>query len=327
MKTTMTKSVIGICAGLAMLVTFVLCASETRRNNSNYELGQAPNKTNSTVTVPAQPVIIWYHTVDKDPEILRLALSGGVFTHVMLSTMHRYDRDLKYHFDHTCLRELRTICHEADVKVIWQRWAWPGYGLKNFRWNDIFDPNYYIEEIRNIRKEAQQIGAHFTCLDFEPYAKSLVRPLRGRSMTEKEYSQLIQAVEIAVKQAGQIDYVMPAAFPYPRHTSFTRDMYRPVQKLGKFSIAEHTYYNNPSRLHCKDNIFDVFGAYCDVNPDYSVPSPRFTPREILKRQDLWANKKGLFIYPGSRKNRSELAIEFARLNRPHSKSNSLKRNQ
>lgn len=313
MKTTMTKSVIGICAGLALLVTFVLCAAETRRNNSNYEPGQDPNKTNSTITVPAQPVIIWYHTVGKDPDTLRIALSSGVFTHVMLSAMHRYDRDLKYHFDHTCLRELRTICYEAGVKVIWERWAWPGYGLKYFRWNDIFDPNYYVEEIRNIRKEAQQIGAHFTCLDFEPYGKSPVEVLRKRNMTEMEYSLLAQAVEIAVKQVGQIDYILPAASPYPRHTHFKRDMYRPVQKLGKFSIAEHTYYNHPGRLHCKDNIFDVFGAYCKVNPDYSVPAPCFTPREILERKDLWADKKGLFIYPGTLKNTLEVAVEFSKI--------------
>lgn len=65
---------------------------------------------------------------------------------------------------------------------------------------------------------------------------SPVRVLRKRSMTEKKYSQLIQAIEIAVKQTGQIDYIMPAAFPYPRHTNFTRDMYGPLQKAGKFSI-------------------------------------------------------------------------------------------
>lgn len=97
--------------------------------------------------------------------------------------------------------------------------------------------------------------------------------------------------------------------------NFTHDMYRPVQKLGKFSIAEHTYYNNSSRLHCKDNIFDVFGAYCSKDPyrPESPSSPRFTPREILERQDLWAYKKGLFIYPGVDENASEVAFEFSKI--------------
>lgn len=317
MKTTMTKSVIGVCAGLALLTAFVFCVAETRRNNSNYEPGQDPNKTNSTVTVPAQPVIIWYHNVSKDPHILRVALSGGVFTHVMLSAVH-YDDIPDYFSRSDCeFQELLKICKQANVKIIWNRWAWPGYNFKNFTWDDIFNPAYYVKEIRHIKKEAQQIGAHFTCLDFEPYGKSLVRPLRRRNMTEKEYSQLIQAVEIAVKEAGQIDYIMPAAFPYPRHTRFERDMYRPVQKLGKFSIAEHTYYNHPGRLHCKDNIFDVFGAYCSKDPyrSESPNSPYFTPREILERQDLWAHKKGLFIYPGGGKNALETALEFSKIRR------------
>jgi hypothetical protein len=313
MKTAMTKSIVSICAGLALLTISASCVAQAKQSDSNSEDRQDPNKTDLTTAIPAQPVIIWYYCADEDPGTLRIALSSGIFTHVMLSAMHRYDRDLKYYFDHTNFRELRTICYEAGVKVIWERWAWPGHRLKNFRWNDIFDPNYYVEEIWNIRKEAQQIGADFTCFDFEPYGKSPVEIFRQRNMTEMEYLLLVQAVEAAVKQVGQVNYVMPAAFPYPRHTSFKRDMYRPLQKLGRFSIAAHTRYNSPSRLYCKDNIFDVFGAYCKVNPDYSVPAPCFTPREILERKDLWADKKGLFIYPGIRTNVLDVAIEFSKI--------------
>ncbi|GAH39525.1 unnamed protein product, partial [marine sediment metagenome] len=40
----------------------------------------------------------------------------------------------------------------------------------------------------------------------------------------------------------------------------------------------------------------------------------FTPGEILKRQDLWAHKKGLFIYPGTTKNDvTATALEFSRI--------------
>ena len=317
MKTTMTKSVIGICAGIAMLAMFVPCAAETRRNNSNYEPGQDPNKTNSTITIPAQPIIIWFHTVGKDPNILRIALSGGVFTHVMLSGVH-YDDIPDYFSRRDCdFQELLKICKQANIKIIWNRWAWPGYNFKNFTWDDIFNPAYYAKQIRHIKKEARQIGAHFTCLDFEPYGKSLVKPLRIGNMPEKEYSQLTQAVETAVEQVGQVDYIMPAAYPYPYFTRFERDMYRPLQKLGKLSIAEHTYYNNPAYFHYPDNTFDVFGAYCRKDPNnLGVPScPYFTPREILERQDLWKHKKGLFIYPGEGKNALETALEFSKIRR------------
>jgi len=317
MKATMTKIVIGICAGIAMLAMFVPCAAETRQNNSNYEPGQDPNKTNSTITIPAQPIIIWFHTVNKDPNILRIALSGGVFTHVMLLGLH-YDDIPDYFSRSDCyFQELLNTCRQANVKIIWCRSAWPSYNFKNFTLDDIFNPAYYIEQIARIREEVQQIGAHFTCLDFEPYGKSLVRPLRIGNMPEKEYSQLAQAVEAAVEQAGQVDYIMPAPYPYLTYTRFERDMYNQLQKLGKLSIAEHTYYNNPAYYHCANNIFDVFGAYCRKEPNNPrVPScPYFTPREILERQDLWAHKKGLFIYPGEGENALETALEFSKIRR------------
>lgn len=261
----------------------------------------------------AEPIIIWFHTADKDPNILRIALSGGIFTHVLFEGMH-IDDVRSYRFN-LKVREVLRICRSAKVKVIWGRWLWPGHNLTRFTGNEIFDADYYVRQISNIKKEARQMGADYTSLDLEPYGHHAVKGLTRRSLTESEFEMITGAIDTAVKVVGQVDYVMPAALPYPRHTRFRRELYKSLQKLGRFSIAEHTYYNNESGLHCKNNIFDVFGAYCrkdPYRPKYPTV-PYFAPREILERQDLWAHKKGLFIYPGEQKDLWETAIEFSKI--------------
>jgi hypothetical protein len=70
----------------------VLIAVATRGSNGEPSTPGAVETEPNSIDSPNRPVIIWFHTVEADPEILRLAISSGVFSHVMLSWLHEYDR-------------------------------------------------------------------------------------------------------------------------------------------------------------------------------------------------------------------------------------------
>ena len=57
----------------------------------------------------------------------------------------------------------------------------------------------------------------------------------------------------------------------------------------------------------------MFGAYVGVTKENKKHPhlPLFTPREILERQDLWAHKKGLFVWAGG--DPHGVALEFSRI--------------
>lgn len=274
-----------------------------------------PNKVEEKHSV--EPMIIWYQVATKDPAILRRVLSSGIFTHVMLGGMHAFD--LPDYSSDKNFREQILACKEAGVKIIWRRWLWPGYNFRGFTIDSIYDPKYYIAQIQAIKKESGLIGADYTAFDAEPYGKTPVKKLRKRNLTQAEYDLLEKAILEATEQAGKVDFVLPAHYPYPRHTSFTRDLYRPFDKFGKLTIAEHTYFDNASRLHCKDNEYDIFGAYCMIKAlrPGSPTAPYFTPRGILQRRDLWGNKKGLFIYTFPETETWKIALEFSKIKNPY----------
>ncbi|MBN1105225.1 MAG: hypothetical protein JXL84_17560 [Deltaproteobacteria bacterium] len=273
----------------------------------------------SASEIKKSPIVIWYHTIGKDPNILRKVLSRDVVTHVMLSGMHK--EDVPDYFSRRDFMETYRMCQKAGVALIFERWLWPGYNCERFKLNDVFSPSYYRACIRAIKKEADQIKAK-SAFDLEPYGRSVVRKLRQRDLTEDEYARISQAVAEAVETEGPVDYVLPAAFPYPAHTRFTRGFYRPFSRspvnLARFSIAEHTYYNLDRRLFCEDNVYDVFGVYPKRFPPALPPdkAPFFTGTEIYSRRDLWAHKKGLWIYPGEGKEVMDLATEFSQLGNP-----------
>ena len=264
------------------------------------------------------PIIIWYYPLHhENPEILEVALSSGFFTHVMLSGIHKDDIPDYSERPVYKLQETMKICKAGGVKIIWKRWLWPGYKFNNFTKSCIFDPNYYAEQIRQIKRETKMIGADYSALDCEAYGYSPLKPMRKRNLSGPEFEKMTNAVDKAIGREGQVDFILPAALPYPRHARSFMHFYRPLEKLGKLTIAEHTYYNNPSRLHCKNNVFDIFGAYCkknSFNPE-SPSTPYFSPREILERRDLWGHKKGLFIYSGDAKDSLEVAFELSKIDK------------
>lgn len=261
------------------------------------------------------PIIIWYYAGEKSPAVLKIALKSGLFTHVMLAGMHRYDVP-DYTVDPN-FRENVLICKNAGVKIIWKRWLWPGYKFKDFKYETIFDSQYYIDEINFIKQEAKRIGADYTAFDCEVYGKNILMSIPWkRSLTEDEDKKISEAVTLAIKSAGNVNFLLPAAMPYPRHTHFKRDFSHPFQNLGVLSIAEHTYFNNQSRIYCENNRYDIFGAWCEVETDKSIPAPKFTPEDILMHKEYWSfPKKGLFIYPGEGEDIKKVAKDFLKISK------------
>ena len=296
-----------------LLVGFILGCPVT------IESGQAQSKTNDPDTAvngsgishkPSKPMIIWYsrrwgwglH------EPLRLVTSSGFFSHVMLMGLHKYDIPT-YAANPKYLKAFN-LCKKNDVKVIWARPLYPNHKLRRFTVQDAFDAEYYVQQIREVRKEARKMKVDLVAFDAEMCCDCPLVPFKHRNLSEAEFGRLKRAISTAIQVAGKVDFILPA------RTSLGRHIYDATSSLGKLIITEHTYYDIPwthSKEMEKKRPYDIFGAYVGLtkkNKDH--PNlPLFTPREILERQYLWIHKKGLFIYPGG--DPGGVALEFSRI--------------
>lgn len=282
-----------LVAGIIMGI-MAFCSANDRQKGAN---------TNARDTGPAQitnkPLIIWFHNAaSAGPQVLEKALSSGIITHVLILYLNPQDRPLSKADN---ARMAIKVCKKHNVKVIWARTLWPSYGeyidgihtAENFPRAKMFTPSYYEDIIEQVRQEARVLGAEFTGIDTEAYAYFPFNRELKKRFSKEDFDAMKDAVEKAVEEKGQLDFVLPAAYVAPTHP------YNALIQLGKLKIAEHTYYNIPSLHNDKRRPYDVFGAYVNTttkNPKYS-DRPYFTPKEILERQDLWAHKKGLMLYP------------------------------
>jgi len=313
--------IIIICSG----VTPILCSVESGKQDTSTTKSRGNDLSSQ---VPNRPMIIWWARLEDSPEILRLAISSGIFSHVMLRSFHEYDRPPKAIFSHPNLKKVLKLCRERGVKVIWCRFLYPGYKFRGITtFEDICNPVYYIDRIRQLRKEAGLMGVDLVCLNAEPYGKSPLKPLKGRTeykLTPVQYEALSNAIQTAIRIAGKADFVMPERSSYPRH------LYTATCALGKLIISEGTFRDVAWKLKDKRRPADIFGAYVNVmkhDPNYiDGPGPFFLPMEILTRQELWAHKKGLFIFPGIRGKQILVARQFAQIREiyPVRDSNSIK---
>jgi len=301
--------------GLIVFFGFCLCLFLNHNCEGNYK--GDPNyflKDVKPSDVPLKPIIIWFHWVETDPEILRVALSSGIFSHVTLEGLHEWDRP--NYPNNANVKKLVALCKKEGVKLIWTRWLWPGYKLRGFTFKDACDIKYYTQRIRNIKQEAKLIGADFVAFDAEPYARNPMKPMKtGRlKLSEAEFDVLNNAVQRAIKIEGQVDFIYPAGRIGKHH------LYSATYALGKTVIGTHANRDIPWRRRL-NRPYDIFGAYVNIKkndpncPD--GPGPYFTAREILERQELWVHKKGLWIYPGTAGRDIErvaaVAREFSRI--------------
>jgi hypothetical protein len=289
-------------------VSFSGTAALNRAESGAYDSNALPADSNSSQR-PSKPMIIWWGsaTLYRDVEILRLALSSGVFSHAVLA--ERNDLQRPNYLSNPNFRKALSICRENKVKVIWSRWVYPSQPIRGLEPEDIFSASYYVKRIRKIKKEAKEIGADLVCLDAEPYAKSPAMKLKSHTLTEAEFNKLTAAIKEAVKVAGQVDLVIPEGAHYKPH------LYDVTRMLGKNVMALGTYNDVPPTPEQKP--YDIFGAAVSITkenkrrPDH----PYFTPREILERQELWAHKKGLFIYAMGKEDADIklVALEFSKI--------------
>jgi hypothetical protein len=207
-------------------------------------------------------------------------------------------RDSDYTKDLKVLSAIKMV-KNSGAKLIWLRWLWPAYHIEQSRPEDLFDPNFYIQEIRFIRAEADKIDADFVAFDTEAYGNSpLKRYLSATRMhlSSIELNKIQYAISEAISKTGQIDYILPAASLDKSHP------YCILAQLGKNRISEHTYYNNEKNIRNIKYPYEIFGAYVNTTRENkSYPElPYFLISDIFDNSYLWSNKKGIWLYPSER---------------------------
>ena len=268
----------------------------------------------SSAQKQSKPMIIWWARSIDGFETARLAASSNFFSHVMIANAHKaaeLDRQVK-----ADIKKIIKFCKQKDIKVIWMRWLYPGGGpglkLGGFTLKDAYNTDYYISQIKNIRKEANELGIDLVSFDVEPYGACPLIPLKSRKLSKVEFKAMNNAINNAIEVAGKVDFVVPADGEYKMH------FWNCTRRLGKLTISEHTYYDLPS-THTKQmeekRPHDIVGIFVDVRKEnpYNKHLPFFTPREILEQQDLWTHKKGLLVYTENKQRAILVADEFSRI--------------
>lgn len=270
-------------------------------------LHQDKDETSPRVKLPS--TVIWYHNPrGHSPESLRVALSSKLITHVLVKPMHRFDMPLS---DSRIQASIKIMHESEDVKFIWGQGLWPMYRHQDVTQRFIVDPDYYVREIRQIRKEMEIVGADFTALDTEPYGKSVMIPvIKGKNVDFTQiYPRIADAVRNATERVGKVDFVFPAGSQNKLHP------YNALAALGKKRIAEYTYYDNPTRLRRKGIPHDVPGFFVNTHRENAkYPQlPFFTIEQVFLRRELWEAKDAIFIYQGKHPDEAAQAlVDYAR---------------
>ncbi len=262
------------------------------------------------------PIIIWFHNgVCDSPKALKVALSSGLVTHVMIKYMHRADADWK---TNPKVRQAIDIAKNSNAELIWSRNLWTYYNNEGVTENDIFDPNYYIHEIQQLRSEAKVMGARYTALDLEAYGHTPVKKyLREKDkLSLQQRKKLHRTIQQVLEKIPVVDYVYPGGFYRPRNPVNI------LSSLGELCISEDTYYDSKERLAKIKYEYHIFGAYLGISKKNfrNAKLPLYLVSEIFTKSERWSAKKGLFLYPREKK-----ALEIAQELLAYSKSLPLKK--
>lgn len=276
--------------GTFLVIVIGICHGNNRAEDTN----EAEQKAN--VSQPAQkPIIIWYHNISRDtPAATEIALSSGLVSHVMIKSMHRKDYDKEWRKMPKVVKAIEVV-KRYKAKLIWNQSLWPLYGIEQSSKEDLFDPNYYIKEIQTFRSEGLTLGADFVAVDTEPYGYSPIKKYLkgGGKLTREQTERLKNVIKQVVKTVGTVDFVLPAGSMNESHP------YNILSELGRYGIAENTYFSNLKVIKKIKYPYEIFGAYINTVPDRPGHpySPYFTIQEIFEKSHLWSDKKGLFLYP------------------------------
>ena len=238
------------------------------------------------------PAIIWFHAVKSNSvESLRTALASRLPNHVMISYMHRRDADWQKSQE---AQEAIDLVRQSGAKLIWCRDLWPYYKNQGIGESVLVDPNYYVQEIRALRAEAVAMKADAVALDVEPYGHS---PLKssfksGLKLSHKDLKAMGQAIQSAIQQVGQVEFVLPAGSLQKDHP------YNLLSRLGVLRITENTYYQDGGTVRPVPYPYEIFGAHVSSRKWSFAPAGRscYLVDELFDRSQVWSAKQGLFLY-------------------------------
>lgn len=254
--------------------------------------------TESTVKEHNSPIIIWNHSIYNDSlDALKIAISTDLFTHVNMKRLHRYDcRIEKYGRYEDMVPKVIELCKQNDVKVILTRNLWPSWRISDSNKNDLYQSEYYVREIEDLKNDANSLGADYIGLDIEPYGKSPLKTIiKERNYNSRDLEKIKNAVQSAERKTGGVDFIYPAGSNLVHHP------YNIISGLAKYRISEHTYYDNERWIKNVKYPFEIFGAFIRLekeNPNHK-DLPFFLVEEIFDRSELWSDKKGVWLYKGS----------------------------
>lgn len=270
---------------LSLFVTTDIFLAEVNRKDS---------RDSNTSESREKPIIIWYHSGNQTSTLpLSTALSSGLITHVMLE--YRNPADGPWYAERRVRKAIEMV-KKSDAKLIWCRDLWARWVVKDAKFADLFEPQYYIKQIQSLQADAKEMGADFVALDTEPYGNSPMKLyLRGKDRIRLSYGkrrQIKLAVEKVVQKIGKIDFIFPASSTSKDHP------WNILSDLGKFRISEHTYYDNEKTIRNLKYPYEIFGFYLKTTKrnDRQPFNPYFLASEIFERSELWSNRKGVFIY-------------------------------
>ncbi|HDS84754.1 MAG TPA: hypothetical protein ENN97_06125 [Phycisphaerales bacterium] len=267
-----------------------------------------------------RPMIFWTHNIYTDsPEALETALSSGLVTHVIMKRLHPYDCVLhQYAKAEPMLPHAVSLCRQYEVPVVLARNLWPSWRTRDTRESTLYRSDYYIQQIEQLRAEAEALEVGFIALDTEPYGDSPLKAVikEQRNFSRRDLDILNSTIQTVIASIGKIDFIFPAGSNLLDHP------YNLMAPMGRYRISEHTYYDDAAIHRNIKYPYEIVGAYIDTsktNPTHSH-LPLFLVDEILDRAELWIGTDGLFLWKESR-GRTNHALNLAQQMRQWTRNN------
>ncbi|MHC4122471.1 MAG: hypothetical protein ACYSSI_02770, partial [Planctomycetota bacterium] len=238
----------------------------------------------------SRPVVIWFHNVPTfSLASLDTATKSGVVDYVLLLHLHPLDAPLP---DEKADRAIE-ICRKNNVPFIWCRTLWPTYKNADLlQEKDLYQPENYINILNRIKFEASVLGTAYSAVDTEVYGNNPLRRYYKQKLPGELYEKISAAIQKTMEQTAPVDYVLPSMGYYEMH------IYDILANLGRLKIAEHTYYDIPSKLADNRLPHDVFGAFLSITKkNKKHPKAQFfTVEEVFERSSLWKDKHGIMLF-------------------------------
>lgn len=234
--------------------------------------------------------IIWPYYQPRDPraESLVWALRSGLITHVAIMAGNRQTSDT---LDHPDTRNAIALAQIKRVPLILVRFLWPTQPCKESEIETLYDVDFYVREIEQLREEARVRGIPFVGLDTEAYGPTQIHEyFRQPRFPLEVYVAVSDATREAARQIGEVDFVFPAGSSRASHP------YMALAMLGLQRISETTYYDRPVVI---DYPYEIAGMYISTSKtrEGHPEASYYLPIEVFgDKAHVWWNAGGLFLW-------------------------------